>query len=87
MIAGEGLAGVAIAFLVAAKTRWADSGFASALNAWHFNERGFAHVGGAPGIIIGLACLALVIALLYRAGRSAAARAPSAATPSAPPRH
>jgi putative OPT family oligopeptide transporter len=87
MIAGEGLAGVALALIAGAKTRWADSGFASALNAWHFNERGFAHVGGAPGVIISLACLALVIGLLYRAGRSAAARAPSAATPSAPPRH
>jgi putative OPT family oligopeptide transporter len=84
MIAGEGLAGVALAFIAGAKTRWPDSGFASALNAWHFNERGFAHVGGVVGVVVGIACVALVTVLLYRAGRSAPARAPSVDMAAAP---
>ena len=46
MIAGEGLAGVAIAFLVAAKGRWPEAAWSRQLGAWHFAERGFAYLDG-----------------------------------------
>jgi putative OPT family oligopeptide transporter len=66
MIAGEGLAGVAIAFLVAAKTRWA--GLAANLDAWHFAEEGFAWIVGPAAVALGIAVVVGVCFLLYRAG-------------------
>jgi putative OPT family oligopeptide transporter len=71
MIAGEGLAGVAIAFLVAARTRWPEAGWSGLLKSVHFAESDFAWIAGAPGVILGLAVVAAVSALLYRAGASA----------------
>ena len=68
MIAGEGLAGVAIAALVATKqgnlawSRWLDS--------WHFAGRDFTWITGPAGIIVGIALVLAVATLLYRAGRS-----------------
>ena len=41
MIAGEGLAGVAIAFLVAARTRWPESGWSRWLDSVHFAGKEF----------------------------------------------
>jgi putative OPT family oligopeptide transporter len=70
MIAGEGLAGVAIAFLVAAKTRWPESGWSRWLDAWHFAGRDFAWISGPAGVILGIVLVLAVSALLYRAGRS-----------------
>jgi putative OPT family oligopeptide transporter len=67
MIAGEGLAGVAIAFLVAASGRW--EGLASTLNSMHFASKDFTHFTGAPAMILGAAIVAAVCGLLYRAGR------------------
>jgi putative OPT family oligopeptide transporter len=66
MIAGEGLAGVAIAFLRVAQDReWI------ALPAsWHFGEKGFTWMEGPPAVILGLALVALIAALLYRSGLS-----------------
>ena len=71
MIAGEGLAGVAIAMLVAAQTRWPGSGWSRLLESGHFADSEFAWIAGAPGVILGIAVVAAVSALLYRAGQSA----------------
>ncbi len=76
MIAGEGLAGVFIAFLVAARTRWPEAGWSALLGRWHFAEDGFAHLGGPLGLTIGVAIVAAVAALLYRAGREATTARP-----------
>jgi putative OPT family oligopeptide transporter len=70
MIAGEGLAGVAIAFLVAAKTRWPESGWSRWLDSVHFAGRDFAWIGGPAGVILGMVLVLAVAVLLYRAGRS-----------------
>jgi putative OPT family oligopeptide transporter len=67
MIAGEGLAGVAIAFLRVAQDReWI------ALPAsWHFGEKGFTWMAGMPAAVLGLVLVAGISALLYRSGLSA----------------
>jgi putative OPT family oligopeptide transporter len=68
MIAGEGLAGVAIAALVATKQgneawgRWLDS--------WHFASKDFTWITGPAGIVLGIILVLAIAALLYRAGRS-----------------
>jgi putative OPT family oligopeptide transporter len=71
MIAGEGLAGVAIAFLIAAQTRWPKSGWSLWLDSWHFAEKDFAWLTGPVAAILGIAFVVGIAALLYRAGRSA----------------
>jgi uncharacterized oligopeptide transporter (OPT) family protein len=73
MIAGEGLAGVAIAFIIAAKTKWTDAGWSRWLDAVHFAEKDFAWISGAAGTVVGIALVVAVSAMLYRAGRSAEA--------------
>ncbi len=65
LIAGEGLAGVAIALLVYLKTQ--GSGLSGILESWHFAERGFAHVAGVPAMVFGLLVVAGISWLLYRA--------------------
>ena len=72
MIAGEGLAGVAIAFLVAARTWRPEAGWSRLLGEWHFAERGFTHLTGAPAAVLGLVMVAAVCAMLLKAGLSAA---------------
>lgn len=72
LIAGEGLAGVAIAFLVAAKGRWPDAAWSQQLGAWHFAERGFAHLTGASAAVVGVLVVLAVCAMLHRAGRGQA---------------
>jgi len=69
MIAGEGLAGIAIAGLVAAKKGWPESGWSRWLDAWHFAGKDFAWVSGAAGVILGIILVLGVSALLFRAGR------------------
>jgi putative OPT family oligopeptide transporter len=69
MIAGEGLAGVAIAFVVAATTRWPAAAWTQTLERWHFADSGFSHVTGVTAAVLGLIVLGAVCALLYRAGR------------------
>jgi hypothetical protein len=71
LIAGEGLAGVAVAFLVAAQTRWPETGWAHLLDRLHFAERDFAWVGGAPAVVAGALVVAAVAAFLHRAGSRA----------------
>jgi putative OPT family oligopeptide transporter len=75
MIAGEGLAGVAIAFLVAAKTRW--SGLAGLLDSWHFAQKGFTHLAGPLAAGLGVALVLVVAFLLYRAGSEVAPETPT----------
>ncbi|HEV2851695.1 MAG TPA: oligopeptide transporter, OPT family [Thermoanaerobaculia bacterium] len=70
MIAGEGLAGVAIAGLAAAKTTWPESGWSQRLDAWHIAGKDFAWITGPAGAVVGIALVLGVSALLYRAGRS-----------------
>jgi putative OPT family oligopeptide transporter len=72
MIAGEGLAGVAVAMVIAAQKQWSGAGWSAALTGIHFGDRSWAHVGGVPGTILGLAIVAALFVLLFRAGQSAA---------------
>jgi putative OPT family oligopeptide transporter len=74
MIAGEGLAGVLIAFLVAGGGRVA--GLREALAGVHFAAKDFTHLTGPAAAVLGGVVVLAVCALLYRAGRSAAAVEP-----------
>lgn len=69
MIAGEGLAGVVIAFLVAASGRF--DGLRNGLASIHFAAKDFTWISGSPAIVLGLIVVVSVCALLFRAGRSA----------------
>jgi hypothetical protein len=53
MIAGEGLAGVAIAFVVAARRYWPESGWSISLGRVHFADNAFSYVSGAPATVLG----------------------------------
>jgi len=75
MIAGEGLAGVVIAFLVAAGGKFA--GLRDTLGSIHFAARDFTWLKGPAAIIIGIAIVLAVCALLYRTGRSAQSADPT----------
>ncbi len=75
MIAGEGLAGVAIAFLVAAAGRWPDAAFSSALASVHFASRSFTWLAGAAAVATGVLLVVAVCWLLYRAGRASVVKA------------
>jgi putative OPT family oligopeptide transporter len=68
LIAGEGLAGVGIAFVVAARTRWPESGWSAWLGEWHFSERGFSHLSGPVAATVGCLLVLAVCLMLYRAG-------------------
>ncbi len=70
LIAGEGLTGVAIAFLVAVKTKWPEFGFSQLLQSLHFAERGFAHLSGSIAIAAGVALVLAVAYFLYHANQS-----------------
>jgi putative OPT family oligopeptide transporter len=67
MIAGEGLAGVLIAFLIAGATK--SAGLRDALASMHFAAKNFTHLQGAPAVVLGIALVLSVCALIYRAGR------------------
>jgi putative OPT family oligopeptide transporter len=71
MIAGEGLAGVTIAFIIGAQKYWKDADWSSLLKSIHFGDREYAHLGGLPGMILGVLIVAGLSLLLFRAGRSA----------------
>jgi hypothetical protein len=70
MIAGEGLAGVAIAFVLAAAKKWETAGWSVALKNAHFADRSYAHVTGPVAAVIGTGVVVGLCALLYRAGRA-----------------
>lgn len=69
MIAGEGLAGVTIAMLVAASRTWPDAGISRALASIHFAARDYTRLEGPVAIVVGIAIVLAVCAILYRAGR------------------
>lgn len=79
MIAGEGLAGVAIAMVVALRDLDPDGAFSALLRRWRFNDRTFAHIDGPAGMIAGVLVVLAICAALYRAGRAGAPSAPGAA--------
>jgi putative OPT family oligopeptide transporter len=68
MIAGEGLVGVAIALLVAAKRTWPDSGWSRWLDAAHFAGKDFAWIPGPAGVAVGSGLVLVVAGVLWRAG-------------------
>jgi putative OPT family oligopeptide transporter len=74
MIAGEGLAGVAIAAVVAARTYWPGSAWSQRLGDWHFADKKFAHLTGGWAAAAGLVIVAGVAAMLLRSGLAAAGR-------------
>jgi len=76
MIAGEGLAGVLIAFLVAASSRYA--GLREKLATVHFAARDFTWLHGAVATATGIAVVIAVCWLLDRAGRSTPVEASAA---------
>src|SRR5207253_898302 len=70
MIAGEGLVGVAIALLVAAKRSWPGSAWSQWLDAAHFAGKDFAWIPGPGGVILGILPVVGVAGMLWRAGGS-----------------
>jgi putative OPT family oligopeptide transporter len=68
MIAGEGLVGVLIAFLVAASGKFPR--LAAALTSIHFASKDFTWLKGVVAIAGGIALVIVICTLLYRAGRS-----------------
>ncbi len=68
MIAGEGLVGVAIALMVAAKRSWPDAGWSRWLDAAHFAGKDFAWIPGAAGLVVGIVLVVGVAGVLWRAG-------------------
>lgn len=73
LIAGEGLAGVAIALMVAIQTR--GGGFGAWLGSWHFAEKGFVRLEGSLALSLGLILIGAISLFIYRAGAAAEERA------------
>jgi putative OPT family oligopeptide transporter len=73
MIAGEGLAGVLIALVVALR----ETGWLALPESLHFAERGFTWIEGTPAIVLGLALVVAIAAVLIRAAKSAAVVPPA----------
>lgn len=71
MIAGEGLAGVFIAFMVASSGWWPNSALASTLKSMRFAAKDFTWLAGPAAVIAGIAIVLAVCALLYRSAQSA----------------
>jgi putative OPT family oligopeptide transporter len=69
MIAGEGLVGVLIAFLIGSSGKFPSLG--RALTSMHFAAKDFTYLTGLPAIVVGVLVVIAICALLYRAGRSA----------------
>jgi putative OPT family oligopeptide transporter len=72
LIAGEGLAGVAIALMVAVQTR--GGGFGAWLGSWHFAEKGFVRLEGSLAVSLGLILVGAISLFIYRAGSAAEER-------------
>lgn len=79
-IAGEGLAGIAIAGVMALKKYAPEADLSRRLEALHFGEDGFAHVAGPIGVGLSVLLVLALCAWLYRAARSAG---PASAAPAA----
>jgi putative OPT family oligopeptide transporter len=70
LIAGEGLAGVAIALLRGSREWTKGSGWAQQLESWRIGDSSFAHIE-TGGWVVGVLLVAAACFLLVRAGRSA----------------
>src|SRR3954449_13145169 len=77
MIAGEGLVGVLIAFLIGTSGKFPALG--TAVTSMHFAAKDFTHLTGVPAIVMGIIIVIGICALLYPAGRSAQVEETSAA--------
>jgi putative OPT family oligopeptide transporter len=64
LIAGEGLAGVAIALAVAAREKF--TGWANLLADVHFAQRGFYHLTGPAALVGGAVIVGIVVVVLWR---------------------
>jgi hypothetical protein len=84
LIAGEGLAGVLIAFLVAGQKSWPESGMSRRLTSWHFADGAFAWLTGPAAVALGIAVVVAIALLLDKAGRSAPPPPEEPAAPSRP---
>jgi putative OPT family oligopeptide transporter len=73
MIAGEGLSGVLIAFLVAGTGKWPDAWLSRTVASAHFASKDFTWLQGLPAVLLGIATVLAVCAVLYRAGRAVGA--------------
>ena len=71
LVAGEGLAGVAIAFLVAGSGRFPDAWLSQTLASMHFAARNYTWLSGTAAVTVGVILVVAICSLLYRAGRSA----------------
>jgi hypothetical protein len=71
MIAGEGLAGVAIAFALGFKAYNPDHSFSALLTSMRFADESFARIPGPAAIVLGVALVIALCTFLYRAGRAA----------------
>jgi putative OPT family oligopeptide transporter len=71
MIAGEGLAGVLIAFLLGYQRIYSDHSLSAFLASVRFADESFSRIGGVAGIVAGIALVAGLCVFLYRAGRAA----------------
>ncbi len=67
LIAGEGLAGVAVAFTIVAQ----DRGALAFPPSWHFAARDFTWLTGPPAAVVGVLLVAAVSVFLLRAARAA----------------
>ena len=71
MIAGEGLAGVAIAFLLGYQRIYPDRGPSLFLQSIRFADESVSRIAGPAGVVLGVALVIGLCVFLYRAGRAA----------------
>jgi putative OPT family oligopeptide transporter len=73
MIAGEGLAGVLIAFMLGYKAYYQERPLSLFLDRIRFADESFSRIAGPAAVVVGIALVAGLCAFLYRAGRAAEA--------------
>ena len=71
MIAGEGLAGVAIAFALGFKAYQPDHSLSAFLSSIRFADESFARIPGVAAVVLGVVLVVSLCVFLYRAGRAA----------------
>ncbi len=71
MIAGEGLAGVVIAFVLGYKAYYQDRPLSLFLERIRFADESFSRIAGPAAVVVGLALVVALSLFLYRAGRDA----------------
>jgi putative OPT family oligopeptide transporter len=77
MIAGEGLAGVLIAFLLGYQRIYPDHSFSAFLASIRFADDSLARIAGPAATVLGIALVVGLCVFLYRAGRAADSDAPA----------